>query len=142
MSMFPDQVFDWTYSVYGDVKEQMPTDAPKPLGRRVKLTTYVDANLYHDLVNGRALTAVLHMINQTPLDWYCKKQATVETATFGSEFVAARTATDQIVDIRTSLRYLGVPVHGKTIMLGDNESVVTNATMPHSKLEAPGTLLP
>ena len=74
------------------------------------------------------------MINQTPLDWYCKKQATVETATFGSEFVAARTATDQIVDIRTSLRYLGVPVHGKTIMLGDNESVVTNATMPHSKL--------
>ena len=74
------------------------------------------------------------MINQTLLDWYGKKQAAVEKATFGPEFVAARTATDQIVHVRTSLPYLGVHVHGKTIMLGDNKSVVTNATMPHSKL--------
>ena len=39
-----------------------------------------------------------------------KRQATVETATFGSEFVAARIATDQITDLRYSLMYLGVPV--------------------------------
>ena len=58
MSMFPDQVFEWSYSVYGNVKEQMSTDAPTPLGKRVVLTTYVDANVYHNLVNGRALTAV------------------------------------------------------------------------------------
>ena len=80
------------------------------------------------------MTAVLHLINQTPFDYYCKRQATVETATFGSEFIAAKTAVDQIVNIRTTLRYLGVPIKGKTYMFGDNQSVVTNSTLPHSQL--------
>jgi hypothetical protein len=86
------------------------------------------------MVTGRSLTAVLHLINQTPFDWYCKKQATVETATFGSEFNAARSAVEQIIDIRTTLRYLGVPIKGRSMMFGDNKSVVTNATIPHSQL--------
>ena len=42
------------------------------------------------------------------------KQATVETATYGSEFVAAKTATEQIMDIRYTLRYLGVPIRSKS----------------------------
>ena len=129
-SNLPDQQFDWAYSVYGDVHEAIPEDAPEPLGNTVVTTTYVDANLYHDLITGRALTAVLHLINQTPFDWYCKRQATVETATFGSEFIAAKTAVDQIIDIRTTLRYLGVPIKGKAFLFGDNQSVVTNSTLP------------
>ena len=44
--------------------------------------------------------ACLHFCNHTPTDWYSKKQATVETATYGSEFVAAKTATEQIMDMR------------------------------------------
>ena len=99
------------------------------------LTTYVDANLYHDVITRRSVTALLHFINQTPFDWYTKRQATVETVTFGSEFVAARTGVEQIMDIRTSLRYLGVPIHGRTIMFGDNQSVVINSTIPHSELK-------
>ena len=134
LSSFPDQKFDWSYTTYGNVKEVLPDDAPTPLGKPVTLTTYVDANLYHDLVNGRALTAVLHFVNQTPFDWYCKRQATVETATFSSEFVAAKTAVEQIIDIRTTLRYLGVPVLSKSYLFGDNQSVVTNSTLPQSQL--------
>ena len=131
---YPDQVHDWANSVYGNVKEEIPVDIPEPRGKPVVLTHYVDANLYHDMATGRALTAVLHIINQTPFDWYCKKQATVETATFGSEFNAARSAVEQIIDIRTTLRYLGVPIKGRSMMFGDNKSVVTNSTIPHSQL--------
>jgi hypothetical protein len=133
-SQYPDQQHDWGQTIYGNVKEVIPDDTPEPLGKQVKLTTYVDANLYHDMVTGRALTAVLHLINQTPFDWYCKKQATVETATFGSEFNAARAAVDQILDIRLTLRYLGIPINGRTMMFGDNQSVVTNSILPHSAL--------
>jgi hypothetical protein len=133
-SDFPDQVHDWAHSIYGEVKEDIPDNIPQPLGQSVVLTHYVDANLYHDMVTGRALTAILHLINQTPFDWYCKRQATVETATFGSEFNAAKTAVEQIIDIRTSLRYFGVSIKGRSIMFGDNQSVVTNATIPHSQL--------
>jgi hypothetical protein len=55
--------------------------------------------MYHDMVTGRSVTAILHFLNQTPMDWYLKKQATVETATFGSEFIAVRTTINQIVDL-------------------------------------------
>ena len=133
-SQYPDQDFDWTRTVYGKVTEQIPDDIPEALGKAVRMTAYVDANLYHDMVTGRALTAVLHLINQTPVDWFCKRQATVETATFGSEFVAARIAVDQIIDLRNTLRYFGVPIDGKTYMFGDNQSVITNSTLPHSQL--------
>ena len=61
------------------------------------MTSYVDANLYHDMLTGRSVTAVLHFLNQTPVEWFSKKQPTVETATYGSEFVAAKTSVQQIM---------------------------------------------
>jgi hypothetical protein len=126
--------YDWMYSVYGEVRENIPYDMPEPLGNKVITTTYKDANLYHDLLTGRAVTGILHLLNGTPVDWFSKRQDTVETATYGSEFVAARIATEQIIDLRTTLRYLGVPVEGRAYMFGDNESVITSSTIPHSSL--------
>ena len=73
-------------------------------------------------------------MNKMPIDWYSKKQATVETATYGSEFISARTCIDQIVDLRLTLRYLGVPIRDVSYMFGDNESVVNSSTQPHAKL--------
>ena len=129
-----DVTYSWEHSVYGPVKELIAEDIPPPLGKAVVTTTYVDANLYHDLITGQAATGILHLVNGTPIDWYSKRQATVETATYGSEFVAARIATDQVIDLRNALRYLGVPVKSKSYMFGDNKSVVTSSTIPHSGL--------
>ena len=53
-----------------------------------------------------------------------KKQSTVETATYGSEFVAACIAIEQIIDHQMTLHYLGVPVGEKTFMFGDNKPAV------------------
>ena len=93
-SSLNDQEYDWTRSVYSGACEQIPHDIPKPLVKHVQTTHYVDANLHHDLATGKAVTAVLHFLNQTLIDAYTKRQSTVETATYGSEFVAARTAVD------------------------------------------------
>ena len=38
-SFLPDQDFDWTYSVYGDVHEILPDDMPEQLGESVTTTT-------------------------------------------------------------------------------------------------------
>ena len=133
-SFLPDQDFDWTYSVYGDVHESLPDDMPEPLGESVTTTTTMDANLNHCLATGKSLAGCLHFVNKTPVDWYSKKQATVETATYGSEFVAPKTATEQIMDIRQTLRYLGAPITTKSFLFGDNRSVVTSTTLPHSTL--------
>ena len=93
---------------------------PEPLGEAVITTTTMDGNLNHYLATGKSLTGCLHFVNKTPVDWYSKKQATVETATYGSEVVAAKTAPEQIMDIRKSLRYLGAPIGAKSFLFGDN----------------------
>ena len=129
----PELEYDWT-RIYGNVLEEIPKDAPEPLEKSVATTKFLDANLLHDLITGRSVTAVLHFFNLTPGDWYSKRQATVENATYGSEFVAAKTATEQIVDIRQTLRYLRVPIKSKAYMFGDNKSVVTSSMVPHSLL--------
>lgn len=124
---------EW-FQLYGNVKELLPSDAPKPLGESFTLTHYVDANLMHDIRTGRSVTACLYFINATPIEWYSKKQATVETATYGSEFMAARTCVEQITDLQTTLCYLGVHVNPKSYMFGDNESVVNSSTTLYTKL--------
>jgi hypothetical protein len=98
------------------------------------MTHYQDANLYHNIITGQSVTAILHFLNKFPIDWYSKKQATVKTATYGSEYISARTCVDQIVDLRTTLRYLSVPIRDMSYMFGDNESVINSSTQPHSKL--------
>jgi hypothetical protein len=115
--------------------------APKPLGKYVTLSHYVDANLMHDVMTGKSVTGILHLINKTPLDWYSKKQATVETVTYGSEFVAACIYLEQIIDLRSTLMYLGVPVREKNYMFGDNKAVVYSSMGLHAKLHKRHTML-
>ena len=107
---------------------------PEPHGKAVVTTTTMDANLNNCLATGKSLTGCLHFVNKTPVDWYSKKQATVETATYDSELPAAKTATEQIMDIRQTLRYLGAPIGSKSFLFGDNRSVVTSASLPDSTL--------
>ena len=38
------------------------------------------------------------------------------------------------MDIRQTLRYLRAPIGSKSFLFGDNKSVVTSATLPHSTL--------
>ena len=73
---------DW-FDVHSDVQELLPHDAPEPLGEPVQLTHHVDANLFHDALTGRSVTACLHFVNGTPINWCSRKQATMETATHG-----------------------------------------------------------
>ena len=136
----PTVKHDW-FQIYGETTELLPTDCTEPRGKSVTLTHYVDANLMHDITTGRSVTTCLHFINGTPIDAYSKKQATIETANYGSEFVAACTCVEQIIDLRTTLRYLGVNVNTKSYMFGDNESVVNSSTTLHAKLTKRHNLL-
>jgi hypothetical protein len=38
------------------------------------------------------------------------------------------------MDIRTTMRYLGVPIIGKSVLFGDNQSVITSSTESQSPL--------
>ena len=59
----------------------------------------------------------------------------METSTYGSEIVAGRIAVDLAVEMRYNLRMLGAPVKGTTVLFGDNKSMITNTSLPHSTLK-------
>jgi hypothetical protein len=69
------------------------------------------------------------------------KQATVETASYESDFFAARTWVEQIIDLRNTLRYLVVPICSKSYMFDDDKSVVNSSTKVHAKLHKWYTML-
>ena len=75
------------------------------------------------------------------VDFYSKKQPVVQTAKYGSEYMAARTATEQIIELPTILRYLGVPIKSASYLFGDNKTVVDSSVNPASKLSKRHVLL-
>ena len=74
-------------------------------------------------------------LNNTPIRTVCKRQATVESSTCGSELVAARMATESVTEVRHQLRMMGVPLDGPALVLGDNKSVILNTSTPSSVLK-------
>jgi hypothetical protein len=49
-----------------------------------------------DKVTRRSRTGVLIYLNRAPIMWFSKRQNSVETSSFGSEFVALKIATEMI----------------------------------------------
>jgi hypothetical protein len=52
-SGLPPQVFTWSKTIYGEVRELIPKNAPPTLGKEVVLLSYVNANLIHNQITGR-----------------------------------------------------------------------------------------
>ena len=134
-SNLPILEYDWSQTVYGDVHEMIPKDIPRPLGKYVVLAHYVDTNLYHDMITGRSVTGSWHMMKGTPIDWFSKKQATVETVTYG--FLVCCIQDMCWAGHRSLYNFAltwGVLIMGRSHMFGDNKSVVNSSSIPHSKL--------
>jgi hypothetical protein len=127
-------VFDWT-SFYRDVKENIPPNASEPRGNAVQMNVFVDADHAGNRVTRRSQTGILLYLNSAPISWFSKAQVTVETSTFGSEFIAMRIAVETIEAMRYKLRMFGIPLDGPANVFCDNKSVVTNCTIPESTLK-------
>jgi hypothetical protein len=124
-SRFPD--VNWN-EIYGDIEEEIPPSMPSPQGNPVRISMFCDAVHAGNIVTRRSHTGILFFINNAPIHWYSKKQATIETSTFGSEFVALRIGVEMNDGIRYKLRTMGIPIDGSTDGYCDNDSVVSNAS--------------
>ena len=113
----------------------IPGHAPKPHGNVVSTHCFVDADHAGNRITRRSQTGILIFVNRAPIIWYSKRQNTVETSTFGSEFVAMRIAVELIEALRYKLRMFGIPIEGPTNVFCDNEAVTKNVTIPESTLK-------
>ena len=119
---------DWGKSIYGDISEERPRQAPEPLGLPMKMYCFVDASHAGDLATRRSHTGFIIYLNNAPIQWYSRRQNTVETSTFGAELVAMRTATEAIRALRLKLMLLGIPIEEPTYLMGDNKSVIDSTS--------------
>ena len=124
---------DWQ-DFYGNDKEELPADMPKPLGEAIQMTAFVDSDHAGNLITRRSQIGYILFCNQAPIIWYSKRQNTVEASTSGAEFIAARTCLEAVEALQFKLCMFGVPVAGPTDVMCDNNSVVNNAQRPESVL--------
>lgn len=125
---------DWKRFYPDAIAEPLPPNMPEPLGNPVQVNLFCDAAHATDLVTRRSTTGFVIFVNGTPVQWYSKQQNTIESSTFGSEFVALKIATEANDAIRYKLRMFGIPIMGPTNVFCDNKSVVTNVSNPESTL--------
>ena len=67
--------------------------------------------------------------------WTSKKQTSIETSTFGSEFIAMKVCCVYIRGLQYKLRMMGIPCDFPAYVYGDNQSVLANSTRPFSVLK-------
>ena len=72
---------DWSTSVFGNtLQEIIPSNMPEPRGQGVTTRCFVDADHASDTVTRKSRTGFIVYMNMSPVFWFSKKQATVETS--------------------------------------------------------------
>ena len=119
---------------YQYFQEDLDPRFPEPLVREMDVNLFVDANHAHDKVTGRSVTGLFCFVGSTPVIWKSKRQASVQTSTFGAEFTALKKAVEEAITLRYYLRSMGIAVTKPTPVFVDNMGVVLNASNPGSDL--------
>ena len=123
------------HEIYPDAKEELPPNAPEARGNPLQINCFVDSDHAGDRITRRSQTGIIIYCNSAPIIWYSKRQSTVESSTFGAEFVALRIATELIISLRYKLRMFGIPVLDHANVFCDNESVYKNVAFAESTLK-------
>jgi hypothetical protein len=81
----------------------MPDNAPPPCGKPVVIWVYIDSDHAGDKLTRRSRPGYIIYLNGAPIDWFSKKQNTIESSSFGSEFVALKTVMEKLRGLRYKL---------------------------------------
>jgi hypothetical protein len=108
---------------------------PEPRGLGFTIRAKVDADHASDTVTRHSRTGFLVWVNCALVYWMSKKQTSVESSSFGSEFIAMKQCCEYIRGLCYKLRMMGIPCEGPAYISGDNQSVLANTTIPDSVLK-------
>ena len=126
---------DWSAAAYGECIEELPMNMPESRGSSMVMRAFVDSDHAGDMATRRSRTGFIIFLNNSPICWFSKRQTSVETNSFGSEFVAMKLCCEYIRGLRYKLRMMGIRLDEPTLVFGDNQSVLANVARPHSVLK-------
>ena len=113
----------------------IPPNMPQPRGDSLSTHCFVYTNNAGNKVTRWSQTEILIFVNKAPIITFSKRQNTVETSTFGSEFTALKSAVELVEALRYKVHMFGVTIGGPTNVFCDNESVYKNVSTPESVLK-------
>ena len=108
---------------------------PQPRGLGFVMRVKVDADHASDTTTRHSRMGFLVYFNCAPIYWWSKKQNSVESLSFGSEFIAMKQCCEYVPGLRYKLRMMGIPCEDPTFIYGGNQSVLANTTIPNSTLK-------
>ena len=95
----------------------------------------VDSDHAGDHVTRRSRSGFLVFLNSVLIYWTSKKQTTIETPSFGNEFMALKTGTECLRGLQYKLCAMGILVTNPVYIYGGNKSILCNTTAPDSQLK-------
>jgi hypothetical protein len=99
--------------IYTDACDTLPHNMPEPRGNAVDITAFVDADHAGNRVTCQSHTGIIIFVNMAPIILFSKKQNTIKSSTFGSEFIALKIEIELIEALIYKLRMFGVPIDGE-----------------------------
>ena len=110
---------DWASSEFGHVegKEEIPAKMPETRGHGFIMRAKVDVDHASDTVSRQSRTGFLIYLNCALVYWWSKKQTSVESSSFGSEFVAMKQCCEYITGLRYKFRMMGIPVEDQCVSM-------------------------
>ena len=106
-------------------------NALEPRGKEVDIHMFMDSDHAEDKLSCRSKSYFLTALVQ----WFSKKQSTVETSVFGSEFVATKQGINALMGLRYKLRVMGILIIGPLYFYWDNKSFVHNTSNENQCME-------
>ena len=98
-------------------RKRFPPNCPESLGKEFIMRAFVDSDHAGDLTTRRSRTCFLVCLNSALIYWLSKKQTSIETSSFGSEFIAMKQCCEYIRGLRYKLRMMGVPSRTQHLFL-------------------------
>ncbi len=100
---------DWSTTLYGDGEEAIPSYMPEARGLGFIVIAYCDADHAGDLAIRRSRIGFIVYLSILPIYWMSKKQASIETSSYDSEFIALKHCCEYLRGLRYKLRMMCVP---------------------------------
>ena len=108
---------------------------PEPGGLGFIMHAKVDADHTSDTITKYSRTGFLVYLNRAPIYWWSKKQNSVESLSFGSEFIVMKQCCEYVRGLRYKLRMMGISCDDPMFIYGDNQFMLANTTIPDSTLK-------
>ena len=97
---------DWASSEFGHVedKEDLPPNMPEPRALGFTIVAKIDADHASHTVTRRSRTGILVYLNCSLIHWWSKTQASIESTSFGAEFIAMKQCCEYLCGLKYKLR--------------------------------------